>query len=76
LSLKTGSDHPVKHLGFREASIAATAKFRQITGQVLVTDARLHSTDIAFDVGDQGMDSGKTSAGDGKISDKGKILDG
>ena len=76
MRLKTSSDHLVKHLGFREASIEATAKFRQITGEVLVTDARRHSTGIAFDVGDQGMDSGKTSAGDGKISDNGKILDG
>lgn len=39
----------------------AVAKFRQITGQVLVTDAMIHSPDIAFDVGDQGMDPGKQS---------------
>ena len=58
LSLKTRSDHLVKHLGFPAASIKAVTKFRQITGQVLVTDAVIHFTDIAFDVGDQGRTQG------------------
>ena len=58
MSIKTSSDHPVKHLGFPEASIEAVTKFAQVTGQVLFTDAMINSTDIAFDVGDQGMDPG------------------
>ena len=61
MSIKTRSNHPVEHLGFPETSIEAVTKFRQIKGQMLVTDARIHSTDIAFDVGDQGMDPGKQS---------------
>jgi hypothetical protein len=61
LSIKTRSNHPVEHFGFPEASIEAVIKFRQITGQMLVNDAMIHSPDIAFDVGDQGMDPGKQS---------------
>lgn len=60
MSINTRSDHPVEHLGFPEASIKAVTKYRQITGQMLVTDAMIHSTDIAFDVGDQGMDPRET----------------
>jgi hypothetical protein len=56
LSITISSDHPVKHLGFPEASIEAVSKFRQITGQALVTDAMIYSMKIAFEVGDQGME--------------------
>ena len=62
MCIETGSDHPVKHLDFPEAAIETVAKFCQITGQVFVTDAMIDSTDIAFDVGDQGMDPGEQSA--------------
>jgi hypothetical protein len=48
----------------REASIEAVTKFRQITGQVLAADAMIHSTNIAFDVGDQGLDPGNQSGRD------------
>jgi hypothetical protein len=48
-------------LGFPEASIEAISKFAQVTGQVLVTDAMIDSTDIAFAVGDQSMDPGQQS---------------
>ena len=51
--------HPVKHLGFPEASIETVTKFVQVTGQMLVTDAMIDSTDISFDVGDQSMDPGQ-----------------
>ena len=61
MSIKTSSDHRVEHLGFPEASVEAVTKLSQITGQVLVTDAMIDPTDIAFDVGDQGMDPGKQS---------------
>jgi hypothetical protein len=49
-------------LRFPEASIEAVTKFCQITGQVLVTDAMIDSKDIAFDVGDLGMDLWKQSS--------------
>ena len=51
----------LRYWGFPEASIEAVRKFRQITGQVLATDAMIHSMDIAVDVGDQGMNRGKQS---------------
>jgi hypothetical protein len=55
LIIEARGNHPVKHLGFPEASIEAATTFRQITGQVLVTDAMIHSTNTAFDVSDQGL---------------------
>ena len=48
--------HPVKHLRFPESTVEAVTEFRQVTGQVLWADAMMHTTNIAFDIGDQGMD--------------------
>jgi hypothetical protein len=58
LSINTGMKHTVEHLRFPEATVETVAKFPQITRPMLITDAMIHSTDIAFDVGDQGMDQG------------------
>ena len=51
--------HAVEHLRFPEASIETVAKFRQVTGQMLGADALVDASDIAFDIGDQGMDPGQ-----------------
>jgi hypothetical protein len=48
--------HPVKHLRFPESTVEAVTEFRQVTGQVLWTDAMMHTTNIALDIGDHGMD--------------------
>jgi hypothetical protein len=51
--------HPVKHLRFPEAPVEAVTEFRQVTGQVLWADAMMDATNIAFDLGDQGVDPGQ-----------------
>jgi hypothetical protein len=51
--------HPVEHLRFQEAAVEAVAEFRQVAGQMLVADAVVDTTDIALDIGDQGMDPGQ-----------------
>ena len=51
--------HPVKHLRFPETAIETVAEFRQVSGQVLGTDAVMDAPDIAFNIGDQGMDPGQ-----------------
>ena len=49
-------EHPVEHLRFPESTVEAVTEFRQVTGQVLWTDAMMHTTNIALDIADQGMD--------------------
>ncbi len=41
--------HPVEHLWFPESTVEAVTEFRQGTGQVLWTDAMMHTTNIALD---------------------------
>ena len=48
--------HPVEHLRFPESTVEAVTEFRQVTGQVLWTDAMMHTTNITLYIGDQGMD--------------------
>ena len=48
--------HTVKHLRFPEAPVEAVTEFRQVTGQVLWADTMMDTTNIAFDIGDQGVD--------------------
>ena len=48
--------HTVKHLGFPKAPVEAVTKFRQVTRQMLLTDAMMDTADIAFYIGDQGVD--------------------
>src|SRR5208337_4355065 len=48
--------HPVEHLRFPESTVEAVTEFRQVTAQVLWTDAMMHTTNIALDIGAQGMD--------------------
>ncbi len=48
--------HPVKHLRFPKAAVEPVAKFSQITGQMLGANAVLDTSDIPFNIGDQGMD--------------------
>ena len=52
--------HPVKHLRFPEAAVETVAEFPQVTRQMLGADAMVDAPDIAFHIGDQGMDPGKT----------------
>ncbi len=51
--------HPIKHLRFPEAAVETVAKFRQVAGQMFGTDAMMDAPDIAFHIGDQGMDPGQ-----------------
>ena len=48
--------HPVEHLRFPEGTVEAVTEFRQVPGQVFWADAMMDTTNIAFDIGDQGMD--------------------
>ncbi len=50
--------HTVKNLRFPEATVETVTEFRQVTGQVLWADAGMDTTNIAFDIGDQGVDPG------------------
>ena len=52
--------HPVEHLRFPEAAVEPVAKFPQVAGQMFGTDTVVDAPNIAFDIGDQGMDQGKT----------------
>ena len=51
----TSGEHAVKHLVFPEASVKTVAKLSQVTGKMFFTDAMINSADIAFDIGNQGM---------------------
>jgi hypothetical protein len=56
----TSMKHPVEDLRFPEASVEAVTEFRQVTGKVLWADTMMDTTNIAFDIGDQGVDQGRT----------------
>jgi hypothetical protein len=47
--------HPVEQLRLPEATVEAVTEFRQVPGQVFWADAVMDTTNIAFDIGDQGM---------------------
>ena len=51
--------HPVKHLRFPKPAIKPVAEFRQVSGQMLGADTMVDAPDIAFHIGDQGMDPGQ-----------------
>ena len=51
--------HPVKHLRFPKAAVETVAEFRQVTGQMLGADPMVDTPDIAFNIGDQGMNPGQ-----------------
>jgi len=51
--------HPVEHLRFPEAAVEPVAKFPQVAGQMFWADAVVDAPNIAFDIGDQGMDPGQ-----------------
>jgi hypothetical protein len=51
--------HTVKHLRFPEAPIESVTEFRQVTRQMLWADTMMDTTNIAFDIGDQGVDPGQ-----------------
>jgi len=51
--------HAVKHLRLPEAAVETVAEFRQVAGQMFGTDAMVDAPDIAFDIGDQGVDPGQ-----------------
>jgi hypothetical protein len=48
--------HPVEHLRFPEAPVEAVTEFCQVTGQVFWADTMMDTTNIAFDISNQGMD--------------------
>ena len=52
-------NHAAKHLWFPEATVEVVTKFRQVTGQMVWTDAIMDATNIALDIDDQGMDPRK-----------------
>jgi hypothetical protein len=43
-------------LQFPKAPPEALTGFHQVTGQMLLADAMMDTADIAFDIGDQGVD--------------------
>ena len=47
--------YAVKHLRFPEAAVETVAEFRQVAWQMLGADAMVDAPDIAFHIGDQGM---------------------
>ena len=51
--------HPVEHVRFPKAPVEAVTKFRQVTEQMLLADAVMDTADIAFDIGDQGVNPGQ-----------------
>ena len=51
--------HAVKHLRFPEAAVETVAEFRQVAGQMLGADAMVDTPDIAFHIGDQGLNPGQ-----------------
>jgi len=52
-------NHPVEHLRFPEAAVEPGAKIPQVAGQMFGTDAVVDTSNIAFHIGDQGMDPGQ-----------------
>jgi hypothetical protein len=55
--------HAVKHLRFPKAAVETVAEFRQVARQMFGTDAMVNAPDIAFNIGDQGMDPGQDLRG-------------
>ena len=55
--------HPVKHLRLPKAAVETVAKFRQVAGQMLGTDAMVDTPDVTFNIGDQGVDPGQDLRG-------------
>jgi hypothetical protein len=51
--------HAVKHLRFPEAAVEPVAEFLKVAGQMFGTDAVVDAPNIAFDIGDQGMNPGQ-----------------
>ena len=51
--------HAVEHLGFPKATVKTVAKFRQVAGQMLGADAMVDAPDVAFNIGDQGVNPGQ-----------------
>ena len=51
--------HAVKHLRLPKTAVEPVAEFRQVAGQMFGADAMVDAPDIAFDIGDQGMDPGQ-----------------
>ena len=51
--------HPVEPLRFPKAAVETVAEFRQAAGQMFGTDAVVDAPNIAFDIGDQGVDPGQ-----------------
>jgi hypothetical protein len=51
--------HPVKHLRFPKAAVETVAEFRQVARQMLRADAMVDTPDVAFSIGDQGVDPGQ-----------------
>ena len=51
--------HSVEHLRFPETTVETVAEFRQVTRQMLGTNAMMDTPDIAFNIGDQGVDPGQ-----------------
>ncbi len=49
-------EHPVKHLRLPKAAVETVAKFCQVTGQMLGAETMVGAPDIAFNIGDQGVD--------------------
>ncbi len=52
-------NHPVEHLRLPKAAVEPVAKFPQVAGQMFGTYAVVDAPNIAFDIGDQGMDPGQ-----------------
>ena len=50
--------HSVEHLGFPKTTIETVAELRQVAGQRFGTDTVVDSPKIAFNIDDQGLDSG------------------
>jgi hypothetical protein len=51
--------HEIEYLWLPEAAVEPVAEFCQIAGQTLGADTVMHAPDIAFDIADQGMESGQ-----------------
>ena len=55
--------HSVEHLRFPKAPVEAITEFRQVAGQMLGADAMVDTSDVTFNIGDQGMDPGQDLRG-------------
>jgi hypothetical protein len=51
--------HPIKHLRFPKATVETVTEFCKVAGQMLGADAMVDTPDIAFNIGDQGVDIGQ-----------------